>query len=209
MVNILHIDLFAMTILGKMTNRKILIISVILGAGILLSPLTLLWAQQMAANKSASSNPPYSYMNQFGNPIPKINGSVNLVENIKNVFKENTKISFTAASETGQKQIPNGTILGGHLGVIQGYLVYTFFGVNPETHKAYHTLIDAGNGKVLYTSPGIQMGEGFFGIPGILGPGFGHGPHALAGGFGHGPFGFGFAPWRATGGFMGEEGIWH
>ena len=208
-----------MTTLRKMANRKILIISVILGAGILLSaifiasPLTLLWAQQqMAANKSGSSNLPYGYMNQISNSIPKINGSVNVVENIKNVFKENTKISFTAASETAQKQIPKGTILGGHLGVIQGFLVYTFFGVNPETHTTYHALIDAGNGRVLYTSQGIQMGEGFFGTPGVLRGGFGPlGPHVLAGGFGHGPFGFGFGfgSWRATGGFMGEDGIWH
>jgi uncharacterized membrane protein YkoI len=206
-----------MTTLRKMANRKILIISVILGAGILLSaifiasPLTLTWAQQqMAANKSGSSNLPYGYMNQISNSIPKINGSVNVVENIKNVFKENTKISFTAASETAQKQIPNGTILGGHLGVIQGFLVYTFFGVNPETHTTYHTLIDAGNGRVLYTSPGIRMEEGLLGTPGVLGGGFGPPrPHVLAGGFGHGPFGFGFGPWRATGGFMGEDGIWH
>jgi uncharacterized membrane protein YkoI len=189
--------------LRKIANKKTMTISVILGAGILLSaifiasPLTLTWAQQqMTANKSAN-NPPFGYMNQISNPIPKINGSVNVVENIKNVFKENTKISFTAASETAQKQIPNGTILGGHLGVTQGYLVYTFFGVNPGTHTTYFTFIDAGNGKVLYTSPSQQMSEGgFFGRPGALGGAFGPpgGPHGLAGGFGHGPFGFGHGP---------------
>jgi uncharacterized membrane protein YkoI len=75
-------------------------------------------------------------MNQLGNPIPKINGSVNVVENIKNVFKESTKISFTAASETAQKQIPNGTILGSHLRVTQGYLTYTYFVVDPNKQIA-------------------------------------------------------------------------
>jgi uncharacterized membrane protein YkoI len=206
-----------MTISRKIANKKTMTISVILGAGILLSaifvasPLTLTWAQQQMAANNSGSNPPYGYMNQFSNPIPKINGSVNIVENIKNVFKENTKTSFTAASETAQKQVPNGTILGGHLGVTQGYLVYTFFGVNPGTHTTYFTIIDAGNGKVLYTSPAQQMsGGGFFGRPGALGGAFGPlgGPHGLAGGFGHGPFGFGHGPGGAQGGFMGGDGIW-
>jgi uncharacterized membrane protein YkoI len=48
------------------------------------------------------------------------------------MFKENTKVSFTAASETAQKQISNDTILGGHLGVTQGYLTYTYFVVDPN-----------------------------------------------------------------------------
>jgi hypothetical protein len=94
--------------------------------------------------------------------------------------------------------------------VVQGYLAYTFFGVNPGTHTTYFTLIDAGNGKVLYTSPGQQMGGGgFFGPPRGMEGLFGQfGPHGLAGGFGHGgPFGFG--PWSIPGGFMGGGGIWH
>src|SRR5215831_858980 len=172
-----------MTTLRKIANRKTLIISAILGAGILLSamfvayPLTLTWAlQQMAANKSNSSN--NAYMNQFST-IPKINGSVNVIENIKNMFKENAKVSFTAASETAQKQIPNGTILGGHIGVTQGYLTYTYFVVDPTKQTGYRVIIDAGNGKVLYTSQGLPTGpfnhqQG----PRMFGP-FG------AGGFGH------------------------
>jgi uncharacterized membrane protein YkoI len=201
-----------MTISRKIANKKTMTISVILGAGILLSaifvasPLTLTWAQQQMAANNSGSNPPYGYMNQFSNPIPKINGSVNIVENIKNVFKENTKTSFTAASETAQKQVPNGTILGGHLGVTQGYLTYTYFVVDPNKQTAYRVIIDAGNGKVLYTSQGLpigsfdhQQGPSMFGPVGGFGP-FGHwnGAHGSIGGmvgfwhggsFGHfGPF---------------------
>ena len=155
-----------MTTLRKIANKKTLTISAILGAGILVSamliasPLTLTWAQQqMTANKSGSSPTPYNRMNQFGNPIPKINGSVNVVENIKNVFKENTKISFTAAAETAQKQVPNGTILGGHIGVTQGFLTYTYFVVDPSKQTAHRVIIDAGNGNVLYTSQGHPIGQ--------------------------------------------------
>jgi hypothetical protein len=143
--------------------------------------------------------------------IPKIAGSINVMQTTKNVIKDSLKVSFSQAADIAVKQITNGTVIGGHLGVVQGYLVYTFFGVNPETHTAYHTIIDAGNGKVLYTSPAQQMGGGgFFGMPRALGGAFGPlGPHGLAGGFGHGPSGFGFGPWRAPGGFMGGDGTWH
>ena len=140
--------------------------------------------------------------------LPNITGSINVMQMTKNIIKDNLKVSFSQAADIAVKQITNSTVVGGHLGVVQGYLVYTFFAVNPETHTAYHTIIDAGNGKVLYTSPGQQMGggrEGFFGTPGALGGAFGL--HGLAGGFGHGPFGFG--PWRALGGFIGGGGMWH
>jgi hypothetical protein len=82
-------------------------------------------------------------------------------------------------------------VVGGHLGVVQGYLVYTFFTVNAQSNTGFLTVVDAGNGKVLYTSEGQQMGS--FGIPmfGAFGPsrfpGFG--------GFWHGTFG----PWRGDG----------
>jgi hypothetical protein len=141
-----------------------------------------------------------------GSQVPKINGSINVMQTTKNLIKDNLKVSFSQAADIAGKQITNGTVLGGHLGVVQGYLAYTFFGVNPETHAVYHTIIDAGNGKVLYTSPALQMGGGgFFGAPGAFGPFGPLGPHGLAGGFGHGPFGFGFGfgPWSTPGGFMG------
>jgi hypothetical protein len=129
--------------------------------------------------------------------VPKITGSINIMQTTKNVIKDNLKVSFLQAADIAGKQITNGTVIGGHLGAIHGYLAYTFFGVNPGTHTTYFTIIDAGNGKVLYTSPAQQMSGGsFFGRPGALGGAFGPpgGPHGLAGGFGHGPFGFGHGP---------------
>jgi hypothetical protein len=131
--------------------------------------------------------------------LPKITGSINVMQATKSVIKDNLKVPFPQAADIAGKQITNGTIIGGHLGIVQGYLVYTFFAVNSGTHTGYLTIIDAGNGKVLYTSPGLQMGGDFSGIQESLGP------HGLAGGFGHGPFGFG--QWRSPWGFSG--GLWH
>jgi hypothetical protein len=145
--------------------------------------------------------------------VPKINGSVNVGEGIKNFFVSNAKTPFITAAQTAHDQVANGTILGGHIGVTQGYLTYTFFVVNPANDTAHIVIIDAGNGQVLYTSGGKQIGswgqtmlgssgharafEGFSGGHGF-GP-FGHG----FGPFGHGfgPFGHGFGPFGSADGF--------
>ena len=131
--------------------------------------------------------------------LPKITGSINVTQATKNVVKDNLKVPFPEAVDIARKQITNGTLIGGQIGIIQGYLVYTFFAVNPGTHTGYLTIVDAGNGNVLYTSPGLQIGGDFSRIQESFGT------HGLVGGFGHGPLGFG--KWRAPWGFGG--GIWH
>ena len=45
------------------------------------------------------------------------------------------------------------------MGVTQGYLTYTYFVVDPNKQTAYRVIIDAGNGKVLYTSQGLPLGQ--------------------------------------------------
>ena len=170
-----------MTTLEKIVNKKVMLVSAIVVAGILLSavvfiasPLGQLNAQQMIPNNNFSMQ----------DNIPKINGSINVAQQIKNLFKDNIKVPFTTAAETAVKQIPNGTILGGHLGVAQGYLTYTYFVVDPAKETGHKVIVDAGNGKVLYTSEGIPIGS--FGH-------LGHSGKLMFGPFGHG----GFGPWRA------------
>jgi uncharacterized membrane protein YkoI len=177
-----------MTILGKVTNKKALTIYTILGAGILLSvilasPVAYTWAQFQRHAPGNNSMYPYlqkQYMNRNESTIPKINGSVNVVENIGEMVKQNAKVSFPAAAETAQKQIANATVVGGHLGVTQGYLTYTYFIVDTNKQNAYRVIIDAGNGNVLYKSEGKPIGS------------FGHVEHLgkqTIGSFGHfGPF---------------------
>ena len=184
-----------MTILGKMTNKKALTIYTILGAGILLSvilasPVSYTWAQFQQHAPGNNNMYPYlqkQYMNRNESTIPKINGSVNVVENIGEMVKQNARVSFPAAAETAQKQIANATVVGGHLGVTQGYLTYTYFIVDTNKQNAYRVIIDAGNGNVLYKSEGLPIGS------------FGHVEHPgkqMMGSFGHfgsfshfGPFG--------------------
>ncbi len=182
-----------MTTLEKIVNKKVMLVSAIVVVGILLSavvftasPLGHLSAQPIVTNNNYSMH----------DNIPKINGSINVGEQIKNLFKENIKVPFITAAETALKQIPNGTVLGGHLGVAQGYLTYTYFVVDSTNETGHKVIVDAGNGKVLYTSEGIPIGSfGHLGHPGKL----------MFGPFGHG----GFGPWRAQGGLMSGDEIWH
>lgn len=173
---------------SRLVSKKVLI-PAILAIGIILSvvyvalPLGNSWAQR----QQAVSN--YSNMGDYG-AIPKINGLVSVGDNIKNFLKENAKISFVAASETAQNQIANGTVLGGRLGMTQGFLTYAYLVADQTNDTVHKVIIDAGNGQVLYTSEGREIGSI---NPQMFGP-FGHGK---AHGFGGG------GPWHGFGGF------WH
>ena len=97
------------------------------------------------------------------------------------------KYPFQAASATAEKQVANGNVLGGHIGIAQGYLVYTFFVVNPENQTGYKVIVDAGNGQVLYTSQGNALGT------------FGHGGLGMFGHGGLGTFGQDGVKWMRHG----------
>ena len=57
--------------------------------------------------------------------------SVNVRDEIKNFFAENAKTPFVTAAQTAQDQITNGAILGGHIGVTQGYPVDPLIIISP------------------------------------------------------------------------------
>src|SRR5215213_1436900 len=58
--------------------------------------------------------------------IPILNGSVSVQQQANQFIQDNVRVPFASALDTAQAQVGNGTALSGHLGVIQGYLVYTF-----------------------------------------------------------------------------------
>ena len=192
----------------KLVQKKVLIPAII-GFGILLSaafvlatPLENSWAQQLQQQRGMNQT---SDTNQYGE-IPKINGSVNVRDGIKNFFAENTKTPFITGAQTAQDQITNGTVLGGHIGVTQGYLTYTYFVVNPTNDTAHKVIVDAGNGQVLHTSEGKQIGSGAQSMFESFGQGREY--KGFGGGGGFGPFGHGFGPF-GSGGFGPFGGFWH
>jgi uncharacterized membrane protein YkoI len=107
--------------------------------------------------------------------MPQINGTVNAGEAMKDYLNENVDVTFAEATETAQAEVEDGRIVGGHLGVVQGYVVYRFLIVDPDG-TGYMTIVDAGNGEVLYTSESTEMGS-FHGPMGFGGQGHwkGHG----------------------------------
>ncbi|MEO9296205.1 MAG: hypothetical protein ABI347_11490 [Nitrososphaera sp.] len=124
--------------------------------------------------------------------MPKINGTVNAGQAMKDYINENVKVTLSQASDTAAKQVSNGRAVAGHLGVVQGYLVYTVFVVDGSSSSSSQqgsmVIVDAGNGSVLYKSEAMAP-LGPFG-----GPMFGHGGwHAGGPGKWHG---FGPGMWH-------------
>lgn len=119
--------------------------------------------------------------------MPKINGTVNVGQAMKDFLDNNVKVTLSQAADTAAKQVSNGRAVGGHLHVVQGYLVYSIYVVDSSSQQAHMVIVDAGNGQVLYKSDAMPFGS--FG-----GPTFGHGVW------------HGGGPWKAHG-FGG--GMWH
>ncbi len=169
-------------------TKKVIIVVAVLAVGALSAVLVASSLAQATAQEQQQR-----MMMRFGEGIPQINGSVSLANEASNFINENVNMTFVAAAQTAQEQVTNGTVLGGHLGVVQGYLVYTFFVADTGNQTGHLVVVDAGNGNVLYTSEGQSFGS--FGHPMMFGPWGGHG------GFGewHGqgkPHWFGGGMWR-------------
>ena len=197
------------TTFSKRLVQKKVLIPAILGVGIMLSAILILsspfdstWAQQQQQLPLTGFNKT-SDMSEYAE-IPKVNGSVNVRDGIKSFLVENTKVPFITGAQTAQDQIANGTVLGGHIGTTQGYLTYTYLIVTPTNDTAHKVIVDAGNGQVIHTSEGKQLGSVARSMFGSLGEGIGH--ERLGGISGFGPFGHGFGPFHNNGGL---GGFWH
>jgi uncharacterized membrane protein YkoI len=160
-------------------SRKIIMILAIATGGFLFSAIFTAPSlsvnaitQQNVVGKTMVNNGTL-YNSNHNNNVPQINGTINIKNSINKSLLENISVPFLTAAQTAQKAITNGTIINGHLGVTQGFLTYKFGISNPTTGTLYHVIVDAGSGKVLYTSPGISItsspsgmdnfGHGYFG----------------------------------------------
>ena len=93
----------------------------------------------------------------YKNNIPQINGTINLKNSTNNISIGNVSVPFLTAAQAAQNAISNGKIINGHIGITQGYLTYGFLMSNPTNNTLSKVIVDAGNGKVLYTSPGMSI----------------------------------------------------
>lgn len=188
---------------NKVKNRVIL--SVVIITAVVITGVFLASPVISFVTAIQSSNMTTNDRGIFSDQSPKIKGSINVLEKAQAAIENDLKTSFVQAADIAARQSNNDTILlGGHLVVDQGYLVYNFFAINPANHTGYKTIVDAGNGSVLYKSENIKMlnffdklgdqgrWHGMFGFSGEHGYGHGRGQENESFGFGHwkGQWGF-------------------
>jgi uncharacterized membrane protein YkoI len=152
-------------------SKKVIIVVAVLAVGALSAVLVASSLAQATAQQEQQQK--RMMMTWSGQGMPQINGSVSLANEASNFINENVKVSFVTAAQTAQGQVTNGTLLGGHIGIVQGYLVYTFFVADAANQTGHFVVIDAGNGDVLYNSEGQSLGS--FGNPMMFGARVGHG----------------------------------
>jgi uncharacterized membrane protein YkoI len=92
-----------------------------------------------------------------------LDGSVNITEQVTDQIMSSVEVSFSEAATTAADSVNNGSVLNGNLGVIDGFLVYSFTVVDDD-NRIYSVIVDAGNGEVLHTSePMDSTSEGVVG----------------------------------------------
>ena len=167
-------------------NKKVIIVMAVLAVGVLSAVLV----ASSLAQATAQEQQQQRMMMSFGERIAQINGSVSVANETTNFINENVNVSFVEAARTAQGQVTNGTVFGGHLGIVQGYLVYTFLVTEIDNQTGHLVVVDPGNGNVLFTSPGQSFGSfghqmpfGLWGGHGGIGQWHGPGkPHWFGGG---------------------------
>jgi hypothetical protein len=164
-------------------TKKVIIVVAILAVGALSAVLIVSSLAQAIAQEQQEGQQ-RRMMIWSGEGLPQINGSVSVANETTNFINENVNVSFVEAARTAQGQVTNGTLFGGHLGIVQGYLIYTFFVSEIDNQTGHLVVVDPGNGSVLFTSAGQSFGS------------FGHQmPFGLWGGHGHG----GIGQWHGPG----------
>ncbi len=95
--------------------------------------------------------------NQTRTGIPHLNGSVNVLEQTNQFIRDSIQVPFATALETAQAEVGNDTAISGRIGVVQGYLVYTFKVANFDAETSRMIVVDAGNAEELYTSEEMPL----------------------------------------------------
>jgi len=140
-------------------DRKLLI------AGILASVLSISIATAFLLQSAAAQTNSTTTIHMTSQ-LPQINGSVNIQQEANKFIQDNVKVTFNTAASTAQSQVEGGSIVAGYLGVVQGYLVYTFNVANYDEGTSRIVIVDAGNGQVLYTSDALPLHYGGLGVLG-------------------------------------------
>src|SRR2546425_9117967 len=124
-------------------NKNLLMIAVLaVTTGILVS--TYMQQTASAQNQSSASN-------AVAAPLKNLTGSVQVFPRLSQTIQSKANVSLSAAATSAEKSVgPNSHVISAHLGVVNGYLVYTAHVVD-ACNNIHRVILDAGNGKVLST----------------------------------------------------------
>jgi uncharacterized membrane protein YkoI len=84
--------------------------------------------------------------------MPEITGTISASESHKENL-DKAQITFSEASDIAQSAVEEGQLTDGKLGVVNGFLVYTFKVVDAQD-DIHKVIVDAGEGNTLYISEG-------------------------------------------------------
>ena len=130
-------------------------------AGILVS--TYMQQAASAQNQNSSSNAGAVTLNN-------LTGSVQAFPRLSQIIQSKANVSLSQAATTAEKAVgANSLVISAHLGVVNGFLVYTAHVVDAN-NNIHRVIVDAGNGKILsaiqlpFANTLMQSGErGMFG----------------------------------------------
>ena len=145
-------------------------------------------------------------MTEKSRPL-NISGSIPLQSTVSQALRSEIQVSMAEAITTVQNTTgENSSVVAAYLSPLQGFLVYNI-GVIDANNTLYKSIVDPGNGEILYTSEGRQLDSFNHLMPGLYGHGkeFGH-----ERGFGHGGGGQ-FGDWKRHGGDYDQDegGFFH
>ncbi|HET7149281.1 MAG TPA: hypothetical protein VFI73_12365 [Candidatus Nitrosopolaris sp.] len=128
-------------------KRNLLIIAVLaVTASITSGILSVTYIQQAASAQNQNST-----SNAGAIPLKNLTGSVQLFPKLSQTIQSKANVSLSAAASIAEKAVgPNSHVISAHLGVVNGFLVYSARVVD-SSNNIHRVIVDAGNGKVLST----------------------------------------------------------
>lgn len=138
---------------SKITNGKTL--AIVLSVA-MIAAFSTMGSVMAGSNETSSPDEPADFIAK----MPQIQGSID----VDKLLSSSVKTTFADAASTASFAVNDGMVISGNLQVYQGYYVYSF-DIKDGDNKMYQVIIDAGNGKVLYTSEGFDHRAFGIGMP--------------------------------------------
>src|SRR4051812_44375583 len=101
---------------SKVASKKVLLPAVIgaIVASVILTGIFVAYPAISSVYAVQPSNTTTTGTVSGSSQLPKITGSINVLQTTKNIIKDNLKMSFSQAADIAGKQITNGTVIGAH-----------------------------------------------------------------------------------------------